>query len=93
MTDEADAQVSSTTSEHWTCCKTDDIPRDQIIYFAQIVLIYVVVITSLAALVYGAPNESVWLSLLSACIGYILPAPTLTISSHHHVALLPDITE
>jgi hypothetical protein len=88
--DEVDAPVTSSSSEHWTCCKKYDIPREQIIYFAQIILIYIVVLTSLSALLYGAPHVTIWLSLLSACIGYMLPAPSLKTDSHHHqdVALL-----
>jgi len=51
------------------------IPKSKVVYFSQIVVIYIVVLTSLINLSIQENNHSLWSSLLSASIGYVLPAP------------------
>ena len=51
------------------------IPQSKVVYFSQIIIIYVVAIASIINLTIQEENQTLWSSLLSACIGYVLPAP------------------
>jgi hypothetical protein len=62
----------------WKCCK-EDIPTHQILFFTQVILIYIVVLTCIANLAYGNEPRELWISLLASGIGYILPAPSLSL--------------
>lgn len=57
-------------------------PRSEVRFFAQVVILYVVIITCLANLSVGNTNhESLWISLLCSCIGYLLPSPHISSKS------------
>ncbi len=48
----------------------------QVAYLAQIVVVYSVIVVSIINLTFGcSEHTSLWVSLLSGNIGYILPAP------------------
>lgn len=70
------------------------IPKSKVIYFCQVVIIYIVVIASLVNLSLHQENQALWSSLLSACIGYVLPAPQLCDDGvEDNESLLPNPTE
>ena len=50
-------------------------PRAEIVYFSQIILIYIVVLTSLANLSLGRDPDTLWTSLLATSVGILLPQP------------------
>lgn len=52
-------------------------PKSEIVFFVQVVLIYIVVITSIINLTLYKDDGKLWTALLSSSIGYILPNPTL----------------
>ena len=54
-----------------------DVPKEEIVFFTQVILIYVIAITSIVNLTMEAKHETLWTSLLSASLGYMLPAPPL----------------
>ncbi len=56
---------------HWT------IPRSEIVFFVQVIIIYVVVITSIVNLTIGKEDSKLWTALLTGHIGYLLPNPSL----------------
>lgn len=51
------------------------IKKATLIYFTQSILIYIVVIACLINLSIGLDNQSLWASLLSGSLGYMLPSP------------------
>lgn len=53
------------------------LPRKEIVFFAQIGLVYIVTITCIINLTLYNDKSQVWIALLSGCLGYILPNPTL----------------
>lgn len=53
------------------------IPKMEVVFFSQIVILYVVIITCLINLSLGNKPSELWVSLLSACIGYLLPNPSI----------------
>lgn len=61
------------------------VPKREIVFFCQVILIYIVVITCIINLTIGSDNKSqLWTALLSACLGYLLPNPSLNDESVKH---------
>jgi len=54
-------------------------PKREVVFFAQVFLIYIVVITSLVNITLGSTSE-LWVVLLTSSLGYLLPNPSL---KHH----------
>lgn len=50
---------------------------DIILFAAQIILIFIVVFFALYNITVGSPNENVWLMILSASMGYMMPNPKI----------------
>lgn len=51
-------------------------PRpDVVIFVAQVFLLFVVVITSLANLTIDNGNTNLWTMILTSCLGYMMPNP------------------
>ena len=46
-------------------------------FFTQIIVVYMIIITSLVQISLRSPDKELWLILLSSSIGYILPSPGL----------------
>lgn len=54
------------------------LPQSEIVFMCQMVLLYVVTITALINLSRGVEPSNLWVALLSSCLGYVLPSPTLS---------------
>ena len=67
-----DSPTSSRLSARWS-----EITHRQIIYYCQVIVIYAIVITCLLNLSLSNDKDCTWTTLLSACIGYLLPPPKL----------------
>lgn len=66
-----------------------NLPKQDVAYFAQILIIYAVVIASLVNLTMYKDENKVWIALLSSCIGYMLPQPQLKQTVKLH-SILPN---
>lgn len=64
------------------------IPRSEIVFLCQILVLYTVIIVSIYNLTIGTENSNLWTALLSSCLGYLLPNPTI---KQQHV--LSDVTQ
>ena len=53
------------------------IPKEEIVYFCQIIIVYTVIITAIVNLSLGEEQRDLWITLLSSAIGYLLPNPRL----------------
>jgi hypothetical protein len=55
------------------------VPKSEIVFGAQVLLIYIIVITAIVNLsLNNETGESkIWIILLSSCLGYILPSPKI----------------
>ncbi len=51
-------------------------PKSEVVFFTQVILIYVVVITSLVNISLGSKDQ-LWVLLLTSCLGYLMPNPSL----------------
>lgn len=66
----------STHSEKWQVMGKR-LPKSEIVYFCQMLVVYVIIITSIANLSLQNGKSELWITLLSSAIGYALPSPTL----------------
>ncbi len=71
--DEIERQDSN---RQWNVCGRS-IPRAEIVFFSQVIIVYVVICISLANLSLEKGDSQLWTSLLSTCIGILLPSPTI----------------
>ena len=53
------------------------VPQAEIVYFSQIIIVYIIIIVSIINLSLENGSTELWISLLSSCIGYALPSPKL----------------
>ena len=56
------------------------IPKNRWSFYAQIVVVYTIIIISLIHLSLKSPDKELLLILLSSSVGYILPSPGLKFS-------------
>ena len=68
--------MDKTTAATW-CFSGRRVPKGEIIYFSQIFVITIVIVTCIVNLSISKDHETLWTALLSSCLGYILPAPKL----------------
>lgn len=68
--------MEDTSSGRW-CIWGQKVPKSQIVFFSQVILVYIVVITSIVNLSLQTDDKKIWIILLSSCLGYLLPNPTL----------------
>ena len=71
-----DAVSQSSQTLKWPLCG-QVYPKHEIVFFAQIILLYVVIITSLYNLTRAGENRELWITLLSSSVGYLLPNPQI----------------
>ena len=67
----------SNSSRIWTICGRD-VPRGEVVFFSQTIVLYIVIIACLVNLSLGNGDQSLFICLISSCLGYILPNPTLS---------------
>ena len=69
--------TNGSTNPHLTIINENIHPRnpEYILFIAQIVIIGIVIVVSVINLSVGIERESLWVSLMSSCLGYILPSP------------------
>ena len=60
----------------WSFCGKN-IPKSEIVFFSQIIAIHFVVGFSIYYITDGNQNINLWISLLSSCLGYLLPLPII----------------
>jgi hypothetical protein len=54
------------------------LPKSEIVYFCQMVVVYIIMITSIINLSLQNGKVELWLTLLSSAIGYALPNPSMS---------------
>ena len=78
QTDEVDSHSISplqTTKSWWVC--GNELPRDEIVFFAQVIISYIVIVTCIVNLSLQNGDSNLWTALLSCTLGYLLPSPSL----------------
>ena len=62
-------------------------PRREVVYFSQIIILYMVILACLFNLSFGNGDSNLWTALLSSAIGILLPNPRI---DHHHGSHVRD---
>ena len=70
---------SSTHSERWDVMG-NKLPKSEIVYFCQMLVVYVIIVTSIVNLSLQNGKNELWITLLSSAIRYALPSPTLKVA-------------
>ena len=63
-------------TDKW-CLSGHPVSKHQIVFFAQVFIVYVVVISSIVNISLDIGDKQIWIILLSSALGYILPSPSL----------------
>lgn len=63
---------NSSSTEPWSLLG-NKIPKSEIVYFCQMSVVYIIIITSIVNLSLQNGSTELWISLLSCAIGYALP--------------------
>ena len=63
-------------STRWNCFGYK-FPRREVVYFSQIVIIYIVILFCLVNLTFNVGASNIWVALLGSCLGYLLPQPSM----------------
>jgi hypothetical protein len=53
------------------------VPKSEIVFFCQVIILYTVILTSICNLTRGNGDSNLWTALLSSSLGYLLPHPTI----------------
>ncbi len=53
------------------------VAKTETVFFSQIIIIYIVVITCIVNLSLDNGNSNLWTALLSSSLGYLLPNPKI----------------
>jgi hypothetical protein len=53
------------------------VPRSEIVFFCQVIIIYTVILDSIYNLSRSYKDGHLWTALLSSSLGYLLPNPTI----------------
>jgi hypothetical protein len=76
MADEG-ASTSSTEGPRWSFGGAK-VPRAEIVFFTQALIIFIVIVSCIYNLSKGDGEDgTLWSTLLASCLGYMLPAPKI----------------
>lgn len=64
------------STNSWRACGRKT-PRSEVVYLCQILVLYSVIVASIYNLTVESNNDTLWTALLSSCLGYLLPNPTI----------------
>ena len=53
------------------------LPKTELVFFSQVIILYIVIITCIANLSLGSEDSNLWTALLSSSLGYLLPNPSM----------------
>ena len=80
--------------ERWPFCFNRLLPKEEIVYFVQVIISYIIIIAGLLNLTFGVGvNTSLWMTLISGITGYLLPNPSLHHRQHQNGAVLHESAE
>ena len=67
-------EICTSYEENWYICKKR-IPKQEIVFFSQVTVIFIIIITCIVNLSIKNGDSNLWVALLSSSLGYILPNP------------------
>ena len=73
-------EKESSGKSNWKLCNQITLPRSEVVFFVQMFVILLLIVLCIVKLTVLKPNckeTSVWISILSSLVEYILPNPRL----------------
>lgn len=64
----------------WKFCNKTSVPRSEVVFFTQIFFIFIFIIlcaVKLTLFELSCEESTIWISILSSTVGYILPNPRI----------------
>ena len=80
------------SNSRWKVCR-QDLPSREVIFFCQVIILYVIILASLIHISLNIGNQTLWASLLSGALGYLLPPPQIVKSKQQNESILSDVTQ
>ena len=69
--------VNENAEENWQmCCSV--LHKAEVVFFVQIIFLFTIMIFSMVQIISKVDNQEIYFSLLSSCIGIIIPSPTIS---------------
>ena len=68
-------EISVMDENRW-CISGRIVPKGEVVFISQVIIVYIVVIVSIINLSLEVNDKNIWIILLSSCLGYLLPNPT-----------------
>ena len=75
----------SSSTNGWFNSGGRKFPKVEVVFFSQIVLLYIVCICSLVNLSLGNKDQ-LWIILLTSSLGYLMPNPSLKKRSNNNIS-------
>ena len=72
-----DTTTPKNVSEHSWKVLGKSVPKTEIKFITQVIIIYIVIITCIINLSLANGDSNLWTALLSSCLGYMLPNPSI----------------
>ena len=69
-------EVSSNSNHDWHVLGVK-IPKNEVVFLSQVIILYTVILTCIINLSISQQHSEVWIGLLSSCIGFLLPNPSI----------------
>jgi hypothetical protein len=70
-------RVNENLEENWQlCCSV--LHKAEVVFFVQIIFLFTIMVFSMVQIINKVDNQEIYFSLLSSCIGIIIPSPTIT---------------
>ena len=74
---EVSHEQSTRSTEKWNTCCCGKAPKDEVIFVCQVLTALIVIVCGLLNITLTTENTSLWATLVSGAVGYLLPGPRL----------------
>lgn len=78
---------TSSESSQWDMFGKE-LPKSEITFFAQVIMVYIVIVVCIVNLSIANGDSNLWTALLSSCLGYLLPSPSMSYNNKPKNAVL-----
>ena len=71
-----DVKSNTDDNEKWILC-CSSIHKVEVVFFSQIIFLFLIAVFSMVQIINKSDNVEIYFSLLSTCIGVVVPSPSL----------------